>query len=184
MSRTARDTSPATGKTPRLRALVVFDSLVGETDQIARAVIEGLDGAFASIVADIRDIAPERAADFDLIVTGEPAQSPGVVIDGPEGDVEVPHVVMKAWLANLSEAHDRQFCACFDTSVRSDSCSGESASINSIRLLHDLGYVVLSRQTFHVDSFGGSLLAGELDRAKAWADSLAARIPPPDRSAR
>jgi len=173
MRSTALQDSPPPLDEPRRRALVVFDSVVGATDQIARAIIGGLGGDYESVSGDIRDVAPERAADFDLIITGEPAQA-----DGTSGEAAIPRVAMKAWLANLPTAHDPQFCACFDTAARADACDRQAASADSLRLLHDLGYVVLSRQTFHLDSFGGPLLAGELDRAQAWAGSLAARIPP------
>lgn len=178
MRGTTHSTSGGTEK--RLRALVVFASLVGDTDAIARAVADGLDD-FDAVVVEARDIDPDEATGFDLIVTGEPSHMFGVGIEHLEGVLEVDerHVSMKAWLANLPVAHARQFCACFDTSTRSDTYSGESASVDSIRVLHDFGYAALSRQTFHVASIGGPLIVGELDRARAWAHSLAVRIPVP-----
>ncbi len=179
MRGTTRNTSPAAGAAQRLRALVVFTSLVGDTDAIASAVAAGLDDDFDSTVIETRDFDPEEAAGFDLLVTGEPSHMFGVGIDHLEGvfDVDDKRVAMKAWLANLPETHGRRFCACFDTSSRSETYGSESASVDSIRTLHELGYVALSRQTFHVSSIGGPLIMGELDRATAWANSLAARIP-------
>jgi len=169
------------GTAKRLRALVVFASLVGDTDAIARAVADGLDDDFDSTVVEARDLDPEEATRFDLIVTGEPSHMFGVGIDHLEGvlDVDEKHVAMKAWLANLPVARTRQFCACFDTATRSETYGGEPASVDSLRTLHELGYVALSRQTFHVASIGGPLVAGEPERARAWARSLAARIPAP-----
>lgn len=183
MRGTTHSTSGGTEK--RLRALVVFASLVGDTDAIARAVAEGLEDDFDTVVVEARDIDPDEATGFDLVVTGEPSHMFGLGIDHPEdvlaagAGADDKHVSMKAWLANLPVAHARQFCACFDTSTRSETYGGEPASVDSIRVLHEFGYAALSRQTFHVSSIGGPLIVGEIDRARAWATSLAARIPAP-----
>ncbi len=176
--------SPVGPTGQRRRALVVFASLVGDTAEIARAVADGLDGDYDGTVAEARDVDPRDATGFDLVVTGEPSHMFGIGIGRPDDlddgdDTDERHVGMKAWLANVPRASQRQFCACFDTWTRSDTFNGEPASVGSVRVLNDLGYHPLSRQTFYVASIGGPLIPGELDRARAWARSLAARIPAP-----
>lgn len=168
----------------RRRALVVFASLVGDIAEIAQAVADGLDDDFGSTVVEARDVDPHDASEFDLIVTGEPSHMFGTGIGRPEDqdaaepdDADEKYVGMKAWLTNVPRARKQQFCVSFDTWTRSDTFNGEPASVGSIRILNDLGYLPVSRQTFHVASIGGPLIPGELDRARAWARSLAARIP-------
>lgn len=155
---------------------MVFETLVGDTEQIAQSVVDGLDADFDIVLADIRDTAATVCADFDLIVTGSPTHTFGVRAPDDTPDVDTGHLAMAEWLARMPPAHRHQFCACFDTRTPVGTYAGESASMPATRTLHQHGYTVLSRQSFLVASVGGPLLPGELDRARAWAHSLAARV--------
>src|SRR4051794_1781497 len=60
----------------RPRALVVYESMFGCTEEVARAIADGLlDGGFTIRVVDVRDAEPACEIGFDLLVVGAPTHA-------------------------------------------------------------------------------------------------------------
>ena len=57
-----------------MKVLVVYDSVYGNTEQIARAIGEGLGAEESVPVVRVADVNPEQLRNLDLLVVGSPTQ--------------------------------------------------------------------------------------------------------------
>ncbi len=160
-----------------MNAIVVYESLWGNTAAIARAVAEGL-GPGARALSTGEATADEIAA-ADLIVAGSPVlafklpteqvresigKDPGPAPSPPD----LSHPSMRSWLDSLPRgtAH----CAAFDTEVRGPFGKAAPAILRS---LEKAGYRPVAKpEGFIVTGKYGPLRDGELERARAWGASL------------
>ena len=172
-----------------MRAVVVYESLWGNTAAVARAIAEGLgEGAEAMSTAEA---SAEAVAGADLVVAGCPVHSMSMPSEksreqakrgagGPGGTPpDLSHPPLRAWLAGLPRGDGAG--AAFDTSV--DAWYGRGAGKRIDRGLRRAGYEPLvPPESFHVagrkvvPSGDGMLLDGELDRAREWGAGLARRM--------
>lgn len=161
-----------------MRAIVVYESLWGNTAAIAAAIAEGLGtGARALSTAEAT---AEEAAAADLIVAGSPVlafkmpteeiresirEDPGPAPAPPD----LSHPSMRSWLESLPHGDGRS--AAFDTQVRGP--FGKAGPAIS-RALEKAGYRSIAKpQGFVVAGKYGPLRAGELQRARRWGAELA-----------
>ncbi|MFC7530091.1 flavodoxin family protein [Actinoplanes sp. GCM10030250] len=161
-----------------MKALVVYESMFGNTAEVARAVADGLVGTFDVTLADVHDMPP--AAEADLLVVGAPTHAFGLSRPGTRTDAAKQGEVR----AGAAAVGIREYLECspqlpglpvaaFDTKVKMRFLPG-SAARTALRQLHGLGCRrVLPAESFRVDGTTGPLLAGELDRARQWAKSVA-----------
>lgn len=165
-----------------LRALVVYESMFGNTATIARAVTEGLEeGGIAVTILDVHDVASLDPSGFDLLVVGGPTHAfslsrpatrqdavrQGAPATAAEGDG------LREWIATLPPGHDH-LLATFDTRATQVRHLPKAASRSAARLITRRGFVLASRPTgFLVTTLQGGLVAGETQRARAWGRSLA-----------
>jgi hypothetical protein len=166
-----------------VNAIVVYESIYGNTRAVAEAIAEGL-GAEAVPVQE----APAEAAEADLLVVGGPTHMHGltthrsrelaVAAAREDGHASVePHAAdelgLRAWLRDLRPREER-WAASFDTRLdRSPLLTGVAARAIGRRLTRR-SYHVLATESFLVEDAEGPLLDGELDRARAWGAELAA----------
>jgi hypothetical protein len=160
-----------------MRAVVVYESLWGNTAAVAAAVAEGLgDGtrALSTAAATAAEL-----AGADLIVAGAPVlgfHMPSEKMleglhakpaDAPRpADLSQP--LMQDWLAALPAGHGRS--AAFDTQVRGPFGSAGPAIS---RGLERAGYEPLAKPAgFLVKGKYGPLRDGELERARVWGAEL------------
>lgn len=161
-----------------MKAIVVYESLWGNTAAIARAIAEGIGpGARALSTAEANGTA---MADVDLIVAGAPViafrlptdqvrrnlgVNPGQAPMAPD----LSHPSMRSWLETLPKGHGR--FAVFETRLWW-SPGGSTKSI--ARILERAGYQPLAKpKQFIVKGAYGPLREGELERARAWGAELA-----------
>ncbi|MCI0582881.1 MAG: flavodoxin [Chloroflexi bacterium] len=158
-----------------MKAVVVYESLWGNTAAVARAIAEGIGpGAVAMSTAEAT---PEAIAGASLIVAGAPIQGfslptdrmrAGVRTDTqPAPDLSAP--TLRSWLEHLPAGHGRS--AAFDTKIRWS--PGSAASVID-RQLAKAGYPpVVDSEHFIVAGQHGPLREGELERARLWGGRLA-----------
>lgn len=161
-----------------MKAVVVYESLWGNTAAIAKAIAEGIGpDARALSTAEAR---PEDAADADLIVAGAPLlgfnlptqamrdgirQSPANPPTPP--DLSAP--LMRSWLERVP--HGSGGCAGFETRIW---WSPGSAAKKIASELEAVGYhAVAGPGKFVVTGRYGPLKDGEIERARAWGAQLA-----------
>ena len=164
-----------------VKAVVVYESLWGNTAAVARAVAEGIGtGARALSTGEAGATA---LVDADLIVAGAPVLGFKLPTDKMREGVranpgkapappDLSHPSLRAWLAALPAGHGRG--AAFDTQVRGPF---GSAGPEIARALEKAGYSLVGKPVgFVVKGKFGPLRDGELERARAWGGELARAI--------
>ena len=164
-----------------MKAVVVYESLWGNTAKVAGAIAEGIGpGAEAMSTGEAT---PEVVAGADLIVAGSPVfafkmssdemresirKNPGSAPAPPD----LSHPPMASWLESLPAGSTAG--AAFDTEARGP--FGKAAPTIA-RSLEASGYRLLGKPTgFYVSGKYGPLRDGELDRARQWGRELAAAL--------
>ena len=160
-----------------MKAVVVYESLWGNTEAVARAIAEGLGGGAAALNTD--EATGEAVAGADLIVGGAPLlgfQLPtdemrkGIVDNKANKRGDFSHPTMRAWLDGLPAGSGRG--AGFETRIW---WSPGSAAKTIGELLAAKGFAPAAEpHKFIVTGRYGPLKDGELDRARAWGHELAA----------
>ena len=169
-----------------MRAVVVYESVYGNTRAVAEAIAEGLGTAEVLPVHEAGD----HVDGADLLLVGGPTHMHGlstsrsrqmgaesVKEDGgahvEPGATEEPG--LRAWLRDL-RAGDGRWAAAFDTRFdRSPWLTGVASRGIAKRLRH-LGYSVVDSESFLVEDSEGPLAKGELDRAREWGEKLASEL--------
>jgi flavodoxin len=170
-----------------MTAIVVYESVYGNTRAVAEAIAEGLGDADVVAVHEAAD----RLIDVDLLVVGGPTHMHGLttarsreiaaeaVHEDGSGHVEpgaTEEPGLRVWLRDLPH-EDGAKAAAFDTRADKSPWLTGAASRGIAKRLRHHGYEVISRQSFLVEDSEGPLAEGELDRAREWGRKLAAPVP-------
>lgn len=165
-------------------ALVVYESMFGNTEQVAQAIAEGLRSAVDVELTDVDHAPLQPGSDLALLVVGGPTHAfsmsrPRTREDAVgRGAPNQPLLGIREWLGRLPRGtRDDLQVAVFDT--RSDKVRRlpGSAAKAAASVLKRRGYgVPQARASFYVRDIGGPLATGELDRARAWGKQLAADL--------
>lgn len=169
-----------------MRALVVFESMFGNTRQIAEAVAGGLSGAVPTDLVEVSRAPAQIPGDVDLVVVGGPTHAFGMTRPGTRRDAAKQAsgplvsggIGIREWLEQLAPASHRIGAAAFDTKIRKPSLPG-SAAKGAERRLRRCGFRMLEpARTFWVRGTQGPLYDGEEERARRWGAGLAAELTP------
>ena len=119
------------------------------------------------------NVDPADCSAFDLVVIGNATrETPAVEVEGLVPDVQT----MRDWLERVPPSVGPCFAAAFEIRAAPRARPLTPPSHTTLSLLHERGYVPLSRQTFFIGAAGGAVGASEHQRARVWARSLAGRI--------
>jgi hypothetical protein len=163
-----------------MKALVVYESMFGNTETVARAVADRLSETFDVALHDVREIPPVH--DVDLLVVGAPTHAwglsrPSTRVDaGRKGTVRegATEIGLREYL-DLSPALTGVAAASFDTRI--DKGWAGSAARKAHRELRRLGCRMLApAENFAVTGTTGPLVDGEQERAGRWAAELASAL--------
>ena len=160
-----------------MKAVVVYESLWGNTAAIARAIAEGI-GPDAQAL-NTSEATGEVIAGAALIVAGAPLLAFRLPTEkvreslranrGREPAPDLSNPSMRSWLDALPAGHGRS--AAFETRFRW-SPGGATAAI--LRGLERAGYRPAAKaQRFIVKGTYGPLRDGEIERARLWGAELA-----------
>ena len=164
-----------------MKALVVYESMFGNTEQVARAISEGLAEKFDVTLADVTTM--PHALGADLLVIGGPTHAFGMSRPstresaGQQGGVR-PHALdlgIREYLDLLPQLPGMP-AAAFDTKIDKPFLPG-SAARRAQRQLRRLGCrIVLPAQSFLVRDTAGPLEVREEKNAERWGAALAAAV--------
>lgn len=163
-----------------MRALVVYESLWGNTEKIARAIAGRLrddEGATVDLVDS--DAAPSTTAGYDLMVVGGPTHAFSMSRPATRDEAVTGHSAphrpergIREWLDQLEPTSSPIPVVVFDTRVDQPRLPGSAAKV-ARHELRSLGFdTAVKALTFRVHGYEGPLLDGELERAEAWADDV------------
>lgn len=165
-----------------MKALVVYESMWGNTRRVAQAIAVGLGGAR---VAENHDVDNTDLEGLDLLVVGGPTHAFSMSRPSTRQDAHKQGATdgaedrgIREWLDALPARVDVPL-ATFDTrvlKVRNLPGSAAKAADKELRRHHH-GRVV-DRASFYVHDSNGPLADGELDRARDWGAELAAQVAP------
>jgi flavodoxin len=167
-----------------MKALVVYESMFGNTEQIAHAVAAGLGESVDVQVAEVTDAPTEPDPEVALIVAGGPThafsmsrentRADAINKGAHEGEREFG---LREWMAALPSGQHTEKMATFDTKVESMHHLPGSAARGAAKAARRHGYESAAKaESFYVRDIDGPLLDGEIDRARAWGRQLAVSI--------
>jgi hypothetical protein len=170
-----------------MRALIVFDSMFGNTGQIARAVADGLAEHARVDLIRVDDVRGDVDDDVDLLVVGGPTHahgmsnrttrraSPQQVADGATPGA----IGLREWLGALAPPPRAVAAAAFDTRFDKPAWLTGSAARGAAKRLRARGFTLAAPpESFFVAAGNGPLAEGELDRARHWGRTLGASMAP------
>ena len=178
-----------------MHALVVFESMFGNTEVIARAIAEGLAGDAGDAVGATVEVIEVGAAPttipagVDLLVVGGPTHAHGM--SKPESRADSARRAgdrlvargsgIREWLEALRGGSATVAAAAFDTRIKGPGLLWGSAAKGADKQLRGLGVLVLAGpESFLVDGPTGPLfdrlVAGEADRARRWGAMLGLKL--------
>lgn len=166
-----------------MRALVVYESMFGNTEKVGVAIADGLRDTFEVVLADAHEAPTELTDGWALVVVGGPTHAFGMSRASTRASAEEQGAPagmqhrrgIREWLAAVRLGERQVSAAAFDTKVAKPNLPG-SAAHKAARRLRGLGMrLVVPPETFRVDGTSGPLLPGELARARIWGQHLAAQ---------
>ena len=159
-----------------MKAIVVYESLWGNTAAVAHAIAEGL-GPEAHAMSTA-GATKEAIAGADLIVAGSPLFAFQLPTDKIRTTIgakaatfpkppDLSHPPLRAWLETVPAGTGR--AAAFETRIWW-SPGGATGAI--LKALKKVGYASAGSKRFKVAGMTGPLKAGEAERARQWGEHL------------
>jgi flavodoxin I len=152
-----------------MKTLILYDSIYGNTEQIAKAIGDGLSGEVK--VARVGEVTMSELKTLDLLILGSP-------VHGGR-----PTPALDAFLKELPDhSLEGMRVAAFDTRFESEDQGFGLRVLMSViryaaeRIAKDLtkkgGRLVAEPEGFIVENKEGPLKAGEFERATSWAKAM------------
>ena len=175
-----------------MRALVVYESMYGNTHRIAEAIARGLRSAYSVQVVSVAGARFEHLGRYDLIVAGGPTHAhgmsrpdtreaaisaPRVKADQPQVEPDAGGLSLRVWLDTLGLGSGH--AAAFDTRLQGSAFVTGRASKGIAAMLRQHGFeLVVEPISFLVDRHD-HLLPGEEERAERCGATLGEKRPKP-----
>lgn len=173
-----------------MSALVVYESMYGNTRAIAEAVAEGLRESRDVRVVSVADVTAGDLVEADLMVMGGPTHIHGMssprsrqaAVDGAAkaGATLEPGAAgdgLRELLTRTERVHGTP-AAAFDTRMPGWSMLTGRASRPISRLLRRAGFRLVAPPASFIVDRQNSLVAGELDRARTWGRQIGSTVRP------
>ena len=173
-----------------MRAVVIYESMYGNTHEIANAIARGLGPGTEVAVVCVAEAVPELLAGAGLVVAGGPTHLHGMSgarsrqaaadearKDGSKLtlDAHAEGPGLRDWFGTIGRI--RGWGAAFDTRLAGPAALTGRASKAIARLLKRYGLAEIAPPQSFLVTKDNRLRPGEEDRAEQWGRELAARLP-------
>jgi hypothetical protein len=175
-----------------MKALLVYESMFGNTEQIARAVAEGLSRRLPVQALDVGSAPLILGSDIGLVVVGGPTHVFGLgrvdsradthtdgrvaAADGRNGSVVTHGRGLRAWLEGLHVGASGVAAAAFDTRVNRPRLPGSAARAADRQMRRQGMHPIVLPRSFHVRRTTGPLADGESEQARQWGEQVAVEL--------
>ncbi|MFC9659980.1 flavodoxin family protein [Nocardia sp. NPDC127606] len=168
-----------------MRALIVYESMFGNTAVVAEAIADGLRPSCEVELCPIADAVNRPPPQVDLLIVGGPTHAFGLsrlatrqdAAHRTQTSIET-EIGIREWLDAALPIPTPRRAAAFGTKVARPPWLPGSAAKGIGKRLRALGYQLAAAPAdFHVTAMTGPLAPGERDRATAWATQLATTHP-------
>jgi hypothetical protein len=164
-----------------VKALVVYESMWGNTQQVARAVATGVRASYQVEVLEVSRAPLNPGPDVSLIVAGGPTHAFSMSRPRTRADAHArgaDHGTegfgLREWLEQLPAGDHPQVIATFDTKVKMVKLLPGAAK-GAAKVAAQHGYQRAAHaESFYVQDMEGPLVDGELERATQWGREIAA----------
>jgi hypothetical protein len=172
-----------------MRAVVIYESMYGNTHLIADAIGSGLATSCEVRVVPVSQASPAVLAGADFVVAGGPTHVHGMSREGtrtaaveagraPDSYLTVERGALapglREWFATLGRYS--VMAAAFDTRVHGPAALTGRASIGVARRLRAHGFHLIAAPESFLVTKQDQLEPHEAERARAWGTALAAAI--------
>jgi len=176
-----------------MRALVVYESMYGNTAAVAEEIAAALRAEDVDAAAGpVSAIDPEDTAGIALLVVGGPTHVHGMSRSSTRKTAASDEANtypaptrepgLREWLEDVPPGDGRQ-AAAFDTRIDKPAVLTGSAARGIARRLERRGLRLATRPESFFVTTQNELVAGELERAAAWGGALAERAGAQDTAA-
>ena len=166
-----------------MKAFVVYESMFGNTGQVARAVASGLEAFLEVQIVDVAHAPTQLPDDIAVIIAGGPTHAfsmtrPNTRADAVrQGARSAEGDGLREWLDSFSSGRHQQKIATFDTRMDKVRHLLGSAAKSAARSARRHGFAAVAPgESFYVSGIEGPLIAGEVERAADWGRQLAASL--------
>lgn len=164
-----------------MRAVVIHESLFGNTAAVAEAIASGLRGSYEVSLVRARDATPEELGAADLVVVGAPTQGHGLPsMNTRRNAVQREHMGSDFAAPGVRELLEQlhagkgRLAAAFDTRLGWPLALSGAASKGIAKRLTGAGFTLVAPpESFIVAGTKGPMRDGELQRAAEWGRQLA-----------
>ena len=172
-----------------VRAVIIYESMFGNTHAIADAIAKGLESLDDVVVVPVGEAGRGRLGDADLLVVGGPTHFHGMsrprtrkwaaaTAQKPKNDLVIDRDAqgpgVRDWLTSLGHGHTK--VAAFDTRFKGPAVLRGRASKAIIRTLRRHGFEMVAKPESFFVTLENHLEPGEEDRAQEWGKRLSARV--------
>ncbi|QBI20086.1 flavodoxin [Egibacter rhizosphaerae] len=166
-----------------MSVLVVFESMYGNTEAIARGIAAGLADRAAVRIQEVGAAPAAIPDDVELLVVGGPTHAFGMSRESTRRDAAQrtsealvsPGIGVREWLDALPKLSREVAATAFDTRIAKPRVPG-SAARGADRRLRALGFRRIAPRSFYVGDTTGPLSEGEVERARQWGQRLAQEL--------
>ncbi len=162
-----------------MRTLVVYESMYGNTEHVARAIAEGIGDAE---VVEVGAAPTSLPAELELLVVGGPTHAHGMSRDWSRHDaaarvdqpVRSSSIGIREWIEAVRPSG--AIAATFDTRVNGPRILTGSAASAASGKLRDRGFRLAPSESFVLEGVKGEpfdrISSAELERARQWGRAL------------
>lgn len=170
-----------------MKALIVYESMFGNTRDIALAIAEGLAENAEVETVEVGNAPEILSGNVDFLIAGGPTHQFGMsrpgsrkqASDQSAGPLVSPGRGIREWLDAVEVVDNRMPFASFDTTMQSPRFLrylGRASRSVAKRLQRKDLIPCVEAESFWVEGSAGPLVDGELERAREWARSISAVI--------
>ncbi|MGI9616356.1 MAG: flavodoxin family protein [Acidimicrobiales bacterium] len=169
-----------------MKALVIYESMYGNTNVVATAIASGLGACGEVKLGSVSETKPESVTDFDVLVIGGPTHMYGMSRSGTrkaaaevaaaDDDIDIEPGAegpgLREWFGRLPDGKGKRGAA-FDTRAEGPALVYGSAAKGIARRLRRNKYrPITDPESFFIEDSEGPLKDGEVERARRWGAEL------------